>query len=174
MLTKVYRMLTKHTAIAPYSGERPSKKMEPVRRILVVDDEPHIRQLCADALAYSGYHVDSAEDGVAAWERLQNNVYDLLVTDNNMCRLTGIGLIKKLRAARMALPVIMVSGAMPTDELDRHPWLRIDASLHKPFTVDELVGTVREVLRVTEDARQPITVPMPHWQSQPSADGLRL
>jgi DNA-binding response OmpR family regulator len=143
------------------------------QRILLVDDETHIRQFCGEVLICSGYHVDTAEDGVAAWNMLQSNGYDLLVTDNNMCPLTGIGLLKKLHAARMALPVIMVTGAMPTDELDRHPWLRIDAALLKPFTTDELLGTVREVLRVTENVREQ-TAPPPHWQGQPSPDGLQL
>jgi len=150
-----------------------SENAIPIPRILVVDDEPCIRQLCTEVLMYWGYRVDTAEDGVAAWERLATENYDLLVTDNNMCRLTGIGLVKKVRAARMALPVIMISGAMPTDELERHPWLRIDAALLKPFTVDELVGTVRDVLRVTESVCEQ-SAPPPQWQSQPPADGLRL
>jgi two-component system OmpR family response regulator len=142
-------------------------------RILIVDDEPNIRHLCREALVHSGYHVDSAEDGAVAWEALQRNKYDLLVTDNNMCRLTGIGLIKKLHAAHMALPVIMVSGAMPTDELNRHPWLRIDAALLKPFTTAELLGAVREVLSVTERVREQREAP-PHWNSQPSGEVLQL
>ena len=165
--------MTAKSPALPQGSDGGSENANSVLRILVVDDEPHIRQLCAEVLTCSGYQVDTAEDGATAWDRLQDNCYDLLVTDNNMCRLTGIGLIKKLRAARMALPVIMISGEMPTDELNRHPWLRIDAALLKPFTVDELVGTVRGVLRVTESIREPSALP-PRWQSQPSADSLRL
>ena len=165
-------MTAKNPAPAQGSG-RASENTNPAFRILVVDDEPHIRQLCTDVLIYSGYQVDTAEDGAVAWDRLQNNNYDLLLTDNNMCRLTGIGLIKKLRAARMALPVIMVSSLLPTDELNRHPWLRIDAALLKPFTIDELVGTVEEVLRVTENTRQPI-IPPPNFLNPPGAAPLRL
>lgn len=130
--------------------------VNPPRRILVVDDESYIRQLSTEVLLHSGYHVDAAEDGAFAWDALQLNRYDLLVTDNNMCRLTGIGLVKKLHAARMALPVILVSGAMPTDELNRHPWLQIDATLLKPFTTVELLRTVRQVLCATDSAREQI------------------
>ena len=165
-------MTSGNTKLAHDSGGA-LKNANPPLRILVVDDEPHIRQLCTEVLIHSGYHVDTAEDGAVAWDRLQENCYDLLVTDNNMCRLTGIGLIKKLRAARMAVPVIMVSGAMPTDELNRHPWLRIDAALLKPFTVDQLVGTVREVLRATENERQPVTPP-PNYPSPPKTIPLQL
>lgn len=128
-------------------------RARPLRRILVVDDESYIRQFSTVVLRHSGYAVETAEDGAAAWDALQLNRYDLLVTDNNMCRLTGIGLIRKLHAARMALPVILVSGAMPTDELNRHPWLPIAATLLKPFTTVELLSTVRQILSVADDAR---------------------
>ena len=135
--------------ITKSTGEVRSENKVP-QRILVVDDESDIRQLCTEVLIHHGFVVDAAEDGAAAWDALQRTGYDLLVTDNNMCRMTGVELIKKLHEASIKLPIIMVSGAMPTDELNRHPWLRIDAALLKPFTTDELVGTVRQVLRVSE------------------------
>jgi DNA-binding response OmpR family regulator len=140
---------------APTRGQ-----VNPPQRILVVDDESYIRQLSTEVLLYSGYHVDAAEDGAVAWDALQFNRYDLLVTDNSMCRLTGIGLVKKLHAVRMALPVILVSGAMPTEELNRHPWLHIDATLLKPFTTVELLRTVRQVLCATDSAREQIDPPV--------------
>lgn len=142
-------------------------------RILVVDDEICIRRVSAEVLAFSGYQVLAVEDGAIAWEALQANSYDLLITDHNMPRLTGVELVKKLHAARMALPVILVTGAPPTEELKRHPWLQIDATLLKPFTVEELLGTVTKVLRATVNAREQLE-PLPNWRSQPSADGLRL
>jgi two-component system phosphate regulon response regulator OmpR len=135
------------------------RKPNPPRRILVVDDEPYIRQLTTEVLIRSGYHVDAVENGAAAWDALQLKNYDLLVTDNNMCRLTGIGLVRKLHAARRGLPVILVSGAMPTEELNRHPWLQIDATLLKPFTVGELLGAVVKVLHATHNTREPMALP---------------
>jgi DNA-binding response OmpR family regulator len=143
------------------------------QRILVVDDEPHIRRLSAEVLAFSGYQVVAVEDGAVAWDALQLNSYDLLVTDHNMPKLTGVDLVKKLHAAHMALPVILVTGALPTEELKRHPWLQIDATLLKPYTVEDLLGTVTKVLRATVSAREQIE-PLPNWRSQPSAEGLRL
>jgi len=126
----------------PHMNMRPIARSNPPQRILVVDDERYIRQLSTEVLIHSGYHADAAEAGAVAWDVLQFNRYDLLVTDNNMCRLTGIGLIKKLHAAHMALPVILMSGAMPTEELNRHPWLQLDAMLLIPFTSDELLANV--------------------------------
>jgi len=143
------------------------------KRILVVDDDMDICRVNAEVLSRFGYHVDSAEDGAVAWDTLQLNSYDLLVTDNQMPKVSGIELLKKLHAVRMALPVIMATGTLPTEEFTRYPWLQPAATLLKPFTGDELVGTVVKVLRATDSAPEQIE-PRPSWQSQPSADGIRL
>ena len=82
-------------------------------RILLVDDELDIRLLGADLLFHSGYQVDTAGDGESGWEALQARDYDLLITDNKMPKVSGVELVRKLRSARMALPVILATGAMP-------------------------------------------------------------
>jgi len=90
--------------------------------------------------------MDATEDGAAAWDNLQHNKYDLMVTDNNMPKLSGIELVQKVRAARMALPVILVSGTMPTEELKAQPLLHIDATLAKPFAIGRLLEITEDVL----------------------------
>jgi DNA-binding response OmpR family regulator len=145
----------------------------PPHRILVVDDDRDLRLLYADALAGPGYHVDAAEDGAAGWEALQANNYSLLITEHEIPNLTGVELVKKLRAARMALPVVMAAGRLPIEELARNPSLQLAATLAKPFAVDALLDTVKNVLRATDSARKQIA-PLPVWQSQPAADGLCL
>ncbi len=141
--------------------------------ILVVDEDSDLRLLYADALAGPGYHVDGAEDGAAGWEALQAKDYSLLITEHDMPRLTGVELVRKLRAAHMALPVVMAAGRLPTHELVRNPSLQLAATLVKPFAVDALLDTVRNVLRATDRPPEQID-PLPNWQSQPSADALRL
>lgn len=141
--------------------------------LLVVDDDADIRQLTADALSSAGHQVDTAEDGAAGWTALQANRYDLLITDHNMAKVSGIELLKKLRAAHMALPAILISGAMPTEELNRHPRLQIEATLQKPFTACELIGTVAEVLRAASGASEPDRATA-GVQSQLSTDGWQL
>jgi DNA-binding response OmpR family regulator len=118
-------------------------------RILVVDDEPFIREINAKVLAHSGYQVDAAADGDAAWQALNAASYDLLITDHNMPKVTGLELLKKVRAARMALPVIMATATLPMEEFTRNTWLRPATILPKPYTAEELVGTVKELLRAT-------------------------
>ena len=120
------------------------------RQILVVDDDPDIRQLSIDVLVSSDFKVDAAVDGADAWEALRVKHFDLVITDNKMPRMTGIELIEKLRYTRLPLPVIMATSQLPTLEFELKPWLLPDATLQKPFSNDDLLVTVKKVLR-TDD-----------------------
>ncbi|MEI9960892.1 MAG: response regulator [Limisphaerales bacterium] len=130
-----------------------SQREEPLR-ILVVDDDGDLRRLNTTVLIRHGYHVDAAEDGAVAWDILQLQCYDLLITDNNMPKVTGVELLQKLHAARMAMPVIMATGQLPEEELSRHPWLQPTITLRKPYTIEELLGVVKEVLHATDDPQE--------------------
>jgi DNA-binding response OmpR family regulator len=150
----------------------------PPYRILVVDDDSDIRRLNAEVLRRSGYQVDTAEDGDAAWKALHAvsydpESYDLLITDHDMPGLTGLDLFKKLRAARMELPVIMATGSLPPPDPAQSLWLHPTATLLKPYTIAELLGTVRAVLHANESTFREME-PRPNWRSQPPAEGLRL
>lgn len=138
-----------------------------------MDDESCIRRLNAEMLLRSGYHVDTAEDGADAWRALGAERYDLLITDHNMPKVTGVELIKKVRGARMALPVIMATATLPEAEFAKYPWLQPDAMLLKPYTVGDMLKTVREVLRATNSARAPIASPT-SWQGSSSVDGWQF
>lgn len=139
------------TGVSP--GAQPRCEAPSSNRILVVDDEADVRQVSAEVLTRFGYHVDTAADGAAGWEALHTKRYDLLITDNKMPKITGVELVRKVRSARMALPVVLVSSAIPTEDLNRIPSLQLAAMLLKPFTPGELLGTVKDVLRVVESAR---------------------
>ena len=147
--------------------------VNPPQRILVVDDDSDLRLLYAEVLARPGYYVDAAEDGAAGWEAIQANNYNLLITENNLPKLTGVELVRKLRSARLAVPVVMAAVRLPTLELVQNPPLQLAALLPKPFYISELLQTVRAVLRATDSSREQIA-PLPNWRSQPSAGGLRL
>jgi DNA-binding response OmpR family regulator len=132
------------------AGPSAQDQANPATRILLVDDDGGLRQLVAEALAGSGYEVEEAANGAEAWGALSADWYDLMITDNHMPKVTGIELLKKLRAAQMALPVIMATGIFPADEFSRHPWLQPAATLVKPYLISELLGTVKEVLRAAD------------------------
>jgi hypothetical protein len=72
----------------------------------------------------------------------------------------------------MSLASVKVSGTIPTEELDRHPWLQIQAALLKPCSPPELLATVKNVLLATDGARGDVAPPS--WQNQPSVDRLQL
>jgi DNA-binding response OmpR family regulator len=142
-------------------------------RILVVDEDSDLRLLYTEALVRPGYHVDAAEDGAAALKALRVNNYNLLITEHSLPTLTGVELVRTLRAARMALPVIMAAARLPVHELARNPSLQPVAVLPKPFYLSQLLETVRVVLRATVSPREQIAL-LPDWPSQPSAAGLQL
>jgi CheY-like chemotaxis protein len=133
----------------------------PPNHILVVDDDSDTRQLSVDVLAGSGYDVDAAKDGADGWEALQMNNYDLIITDNKMPRMTGIEMLEKLRSARMSIHVIMATGNLPKHEFARKPWLRPDAMLQRPFSNDDLLETVKNVLHTDDgnDGRNETLLP---------------
>lgn len=85
----------------------------------------------------------------------------------------GSILARKWPTTRMALPVITATGRLLTEELAQNPSLQLAAVLPKPFSIAELLETVRVVLRATDSAPGQHE-PLPDWRSQPSAVGLRL
>ncbi len=122
-------------------------------RILVVDEDRDLRLLYTEALVRPGYHVDAAEDGAAALKALRVNNYHLLITEHSLPTLTGVELVRTLRAARMALPVIMAVARLPIRKLAQDPALQPVAVLTKPFYISQLLETVRAVLRATDGPR---------------------
>jgi len=145
----------------------------PPQRILLVEDDEDIRCLSAEVLMDSGYEVDTANDGATAWDALQLKRYDLLVADNKLPKFSGIDLVKQLHAARLVLPVILISEIMPTEELKRQPWLQVKAMLHKPCSLAKLLETVGNVVRAKPAARLAIS-PALTGKPQPPADQIRL
>jgi len=134
------------------------------RRILVVDEDTCTRRSSAQALLLSGYRVDATDNDATGWEALNANSYDLLITGNNLPKMSAVELLKKLHAARIPVPVIMVSETLPLEELTNHPWLRFAAILPKPCTGHELLGKVKKVLRATGGTRGRIK-PRSMWRS---------
>jgi DNA-binding response OmpR family regulator len=140
------------------AGESASKRLHPETnlpyRVLVVEDNIDIRRINAEVLQRAGYCVDTAEDGEAGWKALHAvtntpECYHLLITDCNMPRLSGLDLIKRLRAAHIELPVIMATATLPEDEFLSQTRLKPDALLLKPYTISELLDAASEVLHAT-------------------------
>jgi two-component system, sensor histidine kinase and response regulator len=121
------------------------------QRILVAEDNESVRQILYDTLTSANFYVDAAADGEEAWRALQSVHYDLLVTDNEMPRLTGLELIKRIREAGMRLPVIMASATISETVVRDYADLQI-AVVPKPFALRDLRNTVNNALRGSEGA----------------------
>jgi PAS domain S-box-containing protein len=118
------------------------------KKIMVVDDEEPIRDLMQQLLAYGGYQVDTFEDGIAAWHALSADpmAWDLLITDLTMPEMTGTELALKISQVRPALPIILYTGYGDTLNGILGEESAINACLHKPVTMQELLTTTAEVL----------------------------
>ena len=114
--------------------------------ILYAEDDSVQRGLSVEILTHSGYAVTPVEDGLQAWAALHSDRYDLLITDNNMPRMTGLELAAKTRLEGMQLPIIVASRAVGLPAGTDYDWIRVAARLQKPFATDELLKTVEQVL----------------------------
>ncbi len=116
-------------------------------KILVVDDEPAVRDSLRRALQLEGYDVELAGDGQEALERLDSEGVDAVVLDVSMPRLDGLAACRRLRSTGNSLPVLMLTAR---DEVaDRVAGLDAGADDYvvKPFALDELLARLRALLR---------------------------
>ncbi|MFT4252108.1 MAG: response regulator transcription factor [Caulobacter sp.] len=114
--------------------------------ILIVDDEPHIRELLAFALGKAGYATVEAGDGEAALEAIAAHRPALVVLDINMPRLNGLDVCRRIRAEGQ-LPVLLLSSR--DDEIDRVLGIELGADDYvvKPFSPREVTARVSAILR---------------------------
>ncbi|MBB5712040.1 response regulator transcription factor [Sphingomonas xinjiangensis] len=143
------------------------------RTILVVDDDPHIRQLLVFALAKAGLDTIEAEDGEAALAAAVNQAPDLVVLDINMPRMDGIEVCRALRATG-DLPILFLSSR--DDEIDRVLGIELGADdyVTKPFSPREVVARVMAILRRTAGrppAVHEAAAPLKHGQLMLDPDG---
>jgi two-component system OmpR family response regulator len=116
-------------------------------KVLVIDDEPGIRELISEALSISEITTVLAADGLEALSLLRREKFDLLVLDINMPKLDGLALLEKLRTEGASVPVLLLSAR--ADKADINQGLRIGADdyLTKPFSIEELVLRVKAIMR---------------------------
>ena len=113
-----------------------------MRRILIVDDEPSIRDVMATVLLDAGYSVQTAADGHIALAIIDDAPPDLIITDVMMPHLDGWALLDRIHERNPSLPVILMSAG---DWIRRRRTIPIPdhvAFLGKPFAVDELLELV--------------------------------
>ena len=118
-------------------------------KILIVDDEPRIRELLRENLQYAGYACEEAGDGSAALSLLSGGGYDLVILDLMMPFMDGMTCLREMRNRHINTPVIILTAR--GEEYDKLAGLEggADDYVVKPFSPRELVARVRAVLNRT-------------------------
>ena len=107
-------------------------------KILIIDDDPSIRNMLAIVLKKSGYEVTLTDSGKAALDRLKKETFELIISDIKMPDINGIDLLKKIKSIHREIPVIMITAfASANDAVDAMK-LGAEDYITKPFNLDEL------------------------------------
>lgn len=129
-----------------------------MKRILLIEDEPNIRELVVYNLVANGYEALEAEDGVTGLEKAKNENPDLILLDLMLPGKNGMDICRELRSLGNKVPIIILTAK--NEEIDKVLGLEFGADdyVAKPFGVRELMARIKAVLRRYEE-------------TQPSVDG---
>lgn len=118
------------------------------KRVMIVDDSATIRRFVMFALRARGLHVVTAEDGQEALEKMAHAPVDLVITDLNMPKMDGFGLVRRIREDNDygGLPVIILSSLSKSEDVDRGLNLGANAYLTKPFDESRIQYEVAKYL----------------------------
>ena len=122
-------------------------------KILYVEDDPEAQAFVARALRESGFVVDTASDGLTGFELGAAGVYDVLILDVNLPGIDGFELLRRLRRARVDVPVLFLTAHGEVSDRIQGLELGADDYLAKPFALGELLARLRAVVR--RHLRQP-------------------
>jgi len=129
-------------------------------RVLLVDDDPVVRKLISGYLVAAGYVVRTAVDGLDALGKLRTGLPDLIISDLNMPRMSGIELLEVVRKRFPQIPVIVIS-AVAADEMPEE--VVADAYYHKNgFGFEQLLQTISDLTR-----NPPPRLAPPHVDNKP-------
>jgi two-component system, NtrC family, response regulator PilR len=128
------------------------EKTVPTPRILVVEDDAEMRDLLSDELSEDGYEVTQAENGEEAAEKLSHAVFDVIITDIRMPKVSGMELLTSVTKTHSKTPVIMITAFGNPDTINDASEKGAFDYLGKPFKIQDLKNTVKRAL--TWDGRR--------------------
>ena len=125
-----------------------------VYRLLIADDDSDFLNIIVRSMIREGYQIDTVPDGEAAWKALMTIHYDLLITDHKMPYLTGLALIRKLRAIPQGLPCILMSSVLPMQEHELSALVRPGGAFEKSSALNGLLLKVRSLLKRSQESKR--------------------
>src|SRR5687768_14054175 len=114
--------------------------------ILIIDDEPDMRDALTAALRREGLCVSTAANGVEALEKVQGQSFDLIITDVRMPRMGGLALLQELKRTSAMIPVIMMTGYGRIEDAVEAMKAGVFDYLLKPFSLEDLKTVVMKAL----------------------------
>ena len=118
-------------------------------RLLVVDDEPNIRDLLTTSLRFAGFGVRAVGNGAAAISAVLEEEPDLIVLDVMLPDMNGFGVTKRLRASGYTAPILFLTAKDDTEDKITGLTVGGDDYVTKPFSLDEIVARIKAILRRT-------------------------
>jgi DNA-binding response OmpR family regulator len=119
-------------------------------KILVIDDEPVVLNSCRKVLEEDGFDVYLVPSADEALKAMKKEGFDLLLVDVKMPKHDGIYLMQKVKEKWSNVPIIVMSGYPTPDTITDGAKMGADAFIAKPFTPDELLETIRQVIQKEE------------------------
>lgn len=120
--------------------------MANLESILIVDDDLSLTKILREELSSVGYDVEVINDSVEAFNRLQNEFYDLILLDLKMPKLDGFEILKDLRSKNYPGKIIVITAYADVENAFMAKKLGADDFLPKPYDLDELLITIQKVL----------------------------
>ena len=125
-------------------------------KILIVEDDPELREQLRGSLDSQRYIVDTAGDGEAALDRVFDTPYDLILLDIMLPAVDGFEVLNEIRKADIKTPVLMLTAKGAVEDRIRGLDMGADDYLAKPFSMAELMARIRALFRRTGDNIDPV------------------
>ncbi|MPM36108.1 Transcriptional activator protein CopR [bioreactor metagenome] len=140
------------------SGVPPGKEQGKLMRILLIEDDLKTAEFVAKGLAQSGFRTCHATDGLDGLFKARAESFDLAIIDIMLPKLDGFSVIEEIRAARLTLPIIVLSARDSVESKIKGLEKGGDDYLSKPFSFAELLARVQALLRRASSAAEPTTL----------------
>ena len=139
-------------AFAPTPAPRGEAAQAPAR-VLVIEDEEHIREMLVELLVPAGYTVETAADGLEGLARFQSGSYDVVITDLSMPERSGLEVASAVKQMAPGTPVILITGWGDLLDPARIQESGVDLMLVKPFANERVLGALANALRLRRPER---------------------